>query len=89
MRQQRRNRSTHLVPFYLRSFFEKTQLLFTRSEEGVVGDCRPVQRLCARFEDVLRHGLKAGWFGMSSKPPSFWPVVVHISRKEAMDYINQ
>ena len=64
----------------------QVQLLFTRTQDGVVGDCRPVQRLCARFEDVLRNELKLGWTG---KVPSFWPVVLKISRKQAIEYINR
>ena len=64
----------------------QVQLLFTRTQDGVVGDCRPVQRLCARFEDVLRNELKLGWTG---KVPTFWPVVLKISRKQAIEYINR
>ena len=67
----------------------QNQLLFTRSERGIIGDCRPVQRLCARFEEVLRHGLKERWFGVSPRVATFWPVVIKISHKEAIDYINR
>ena len=58
----------------------------TREGKGAIGDCRAAQRLCARFEDVLRHGLKVGWFGQNT---SFWPVVLNISRKQAIAYINR
>ncbi len=64
----------------------QVQLLYTRTPDGVVGDCRPVQRLCARFEDVLRNELKLGWTG---KVPTFWSVVLKISRKQAIEYINR
>ena len=55
----------------------------------MLGDCRPVQRLCARFEDVLRHELKTGWSRMTGKIPTFWPIVLRISRKQAIEYINR
>ena len=65
---------------------KEVQLLFTQSGEGGrVGDCRATQRLCTRFENILRHGQKAKWFGQSS---SFWPVVQQISRKQAIEYIS-
>ena len=65
---------------------KEVQLVFTESGEGGrVGDCRATQRLCTRFENVLRHGQKARWFGQNS---SFWPLVLQISRKQAIEYIN-
>ncbi|XP_019855820.1 PREDICTED: uncharacterized protein LOC105313847 isoform X2 [Amphimedon queenslandica] len=67
---------------------KETQLLFARTEGEIIKDCRPVQRLCARFEDILRHGLKAGWFS-AGKDPTFWPIVLKISRKQAIEYINR
>ena len=66
----------------------QTQLLFARTEGEIIKDCRPVQRLCARFEDILRHGLKPGWFS-AGKDPTFWPIVLKISRKQAIEYINR
>ena len=64
----------------------QAQLLYaTRKHESAIVDCRATQRLCARFENVLRHGLKGGWFGQAT---SFWPVVLKISRKQAIKYIN-
>ena len=65
------------------------QLLFANKEEeggGTIEDCRATQQLCARFEDILRHGLKAGWFGQNT---SFWPVVLKVSRKQAVEYISR
>ena len=65
---------------------KEVQLLSTETGEGGrVGDCRATQRLCTRFENVLRHGQKARWFGKNS---SFWPLVLQISRKQAIEYIN-
>ena len=57
-----------------------------RGGEACIGDCRAAQRLCAQFEDILRHGLKPGWFG---KAPTFWPAVLKISRKQAIQYIKR
>ena len=66
------------------------QALESPSERGggepCIGDCRAAQRLCAQFEDILRHGLKPGWFG---KTPTFWPAVLKISRKQAIQYIKR
>lgn len=68
-------------------FLPQAQLLHaTRKHDGAILDCRATQRLCARFENVLRHGLKGGWFGQAT---SFWPVVLKISRKQAIKYINR
>ncbi len=53
--------------------------------QAYIGDCRPAHRLCAEFEDILRHGLKVGWFGADS---TFWPVVLKVSRKQAVQYIK-
>ena len=65
---------------------KEVQVLSTECEEGGrVGDCQPTQRLCTRFENALRHGLKARWFGQSS---TFWPLVLQISRKQAIEYIS-
>ena len=68
----------------------QVQLLYAkqecRGENAAIGDCRPTQQLCARFEELLRHGLKAGWFGLES---SFWPLILKISRKQAIEYISR
>ena len=65
---------------------KEVQLLFTeQGEGGKVGDCRPTQRLCSTFENVLRHGQKVKWFSQHS---SFWGLVLEISRKQAIEYIN-
>lgn len=66
---------------------KEVQLLFTElGEGGKVGDCRITQRLCTRFENALRHGQKTRWFGQNA---SFWPLVLKISRKQAIEYINR
>ncbi len=54
-------------------------------DQAYIGDCRPAHRLCAQFEDILRHGLKPGWFGGET---TFWPVVLKVSREQAIQYIK-
>ncbi len=59
--------------------------LVEHPSQAYIGDCRPAQRLCAEFEEILRHGLKAGWFGSEV---TFWPIVLKVSRKQAVQYIK-
>lgn len=77
---------THLYEPSLSLSLPQVQLLHATQGAGCeVGDCRATERLCARFEEVLRHGLRASWFGQSS----FWPAVLKISRKQAIKHINR
>ena len=43
--------------------------------------------MCTAFEEVLKHGLKGSWFGQGA--PTFWPIVLKISRKEATEFIGR
>ena len=61
-------------------------LFATQGGATPISDCRAAERLCARFEEVLQHGLRASWFGPAG---SFWPLVLKISRKQAISYIGR
>ena len=68
----------------------QVQLIYAKQEchgeTAAIADCRPTQQLCATCEELLRHGLKANWFGLES---SFWPLVLKISRKQAIEFISR
>ncbi|XP_065889788.1 pleckstrin homology domain-containing family M member 1-like [Dysidea avara] len=65
---------------------KEVQFLYAQ-EKKPIKECRASRHLCATFENILRNGLRARLLGFRHKN-SFWPLLLKISRKQAIKYIS-